>query len=139
MKKTSITAIIIGVGSAVVATVAAVEWMPGAANTARDWNNSPVLEVIRENRAHDKNIRFAMKQYDIRTDELAEDRNVLRDRIIRLREALAQAPPSEASYRQHLEELIREAEQELQKKQRMLDQAEDNDRDILEDIHRSTA
>lgn len=124
MKKTPIISMIAGIGAA----IGAFAFLPDMAHGARDWFNEPSRKIM-----------FAMKQYDIRTDELAEDRNVLRDRIIRLREALAQVPPSEVSYRQHLEELIREAEQELQKKQRMLDQAEDNDRDILEDIHRSTA
>lgn len=124
MKKTPMIALITGIGAA----VAAVAWVPDAAHSARDWLNEPSRKIM-----------FAMKAYDIRTDELTEDRNVLRDRIIRLRKALAEVPAASASYRQHLEEQIREAEEELRKKQRMLDQAEDNDRDILEDIYRSTA
>lgn len=138
MKKTSIMAIIIGASSAVVAAVVSVEWVP-VANAAREWNNAPVLKVIRENRAHDKIIWFAMKDYDIRTDELAKDCDILIKRIKRNREALVQVPPSDAGYRQHLEDQILIDEQELRKKQRALDQAEDKDRGILSEIHRLTA
>lgn len=114
-------------------------WGPGAVETTRDFMIKPALVLIKEQTTLQKSIMAGMKHYDIRTDELADDVRRLTNRIKETQKDLAEVPANESGYRQHLERLIRESEQELQLKQRMLDQATGSDRDILAILQGQTA
>jgi len=119
-------------------TVGAFAWGPGALETTRDYMIEPAMQKI-DQQIQSQTINMAgMKYYDIRTDELAEDVKRLQSRISRAQGELARVPASSSSYRQHLEALIREAEQELRQKQKMLDQATSSDRGMLSLLQGST-
>lgn len=133
------TAIIYSTMLSIGALGSAFTWGPGAVETTRDFMIEPALEAIKEQTVLQTSIMAGMKHYDIRTDELADDCRRLQNRIREARKALAEAPSNAASFRQHLERQIREAEQELQQKQRMLDQATNSDRNILALLQGSTA
>jgi len=133
------TAIIYSTMLSIGALGSAFTWGPGAVETTRDFMIEPALVAIKEQSTLQTSIMAGMKHYDIRTDELADDCRRLQNRIREAQKALAEAPSTSAKYRQYLEGLIREAEEELQQKQGMLDQATRSDRDILTVLQGSTA
>ena len=125
--------------AAIGSTVGAFKWAPDAWQGVKNNVNKEVVVLQQQDKRELRADMAEMKYFDTRTDELAKDCKTLADRLIRLQEKLNRVPASSVAHRQDLEEQIRETEQLLQQKQRMLDQAEDSDRDILLRLRQSIA
>ena len=110
------------------ATVSSFTWFPSVAHAYRDWMNQDIMTIM-----------YVMKHFDMRTDEVADDCRKLQNKLIAYQKELDDNPRMEQRSKLFIERQIREIREELRLKLKTLENATEQDQQILQQLARRTA
>ena len=117
--------------AAIGGTIGAFVWVPDAADWTRDFVSEPLNKRLDAMEQKQVNLMASMKHFDIRTDELTEEKVDIESLIKKAQEELANA-------REHQKpailERIRQYEQMLDKAKKKLDRATGKDLELLANL-----